>query len=364
MSSDGSPLGVYMLDVGQGDCTFIIPPLAAGEHEPAVAPILFDCADAYVAERFVANHQITRLSAVIASHLDIDHIRGLLPFLRGFFAAGNRVDRVLVALDRFADQEADHNLRALLEQVLDWADHPPHTGFSVEEPRTRDDAPLVVASGTDWRVEVVLPSYAMRERQRLNGGRDPNRVSAVVRVTRAGKAVLIGGDAPLSAWEALPDAFVPAVALRTPHHGGNVVDDPEQWPAVASLYAKVNADAAVVSVGTRNGYGHPIEPHVDALAPAIRRMLCTQITPRCHQRPEDIREDALRRAAGVEWPYRHRATRGHPSRRPDREVPCAASVVACLSEDGELELEPCAAEHAPIVDRALTPLCRRVAPVV
>jgi beta-lactamase superfamily II metal-dependent hydrolase len=63
-----------MLDVGQGDCTIVVLPAAHGEEPSA---IVFDCADAYVAERFVANHAIKRLRAVVASHLDIDHIRGV-----------------------------------------------------------------------------------------------------------------------------------------------------------------------------------------------------------------------------------------------------------------------------------------------
>jgi hypothetical protein len=46
----GEPLRVFFLDVGQGDCTFVVPPVAES------APILFDCADSYVAERFVAAH--------------------------------------------------------------------------------------------------------------------------------------------------------------------------------------------------------------------------------------------------------------------------------------------------------------------
>ena len=53
-------LGIYFLDVGQGDCTFVVPPAGEGR------PILFDCNDAYVALRFVANHGITHLAAVVA----------------------------------------------------------------------------------------------------------------------------------------------------------------------------------------------------------------------------------------------------------------------------------------------------------
>ncbi|MFO0605017.1 MAG: hypothetical protein U0324_17690 [Polyangiales bacterium] len=69
MSRDPTRLEIYRHDVGQGDCTVVIPPDGEG------APILFDCADLYVAERFCDNHGITRLAAVVVSHLDVDHIR-------------------------------------------------------------------------------------------------------------------------------------------------------------------------------------------------------------------------------------------------------------------------------------------------
>lgn len=46
MAAEGSALSVYFLDVGQGDCTFIVPPEGEGD------PIMFDCPDPYVAERY------------------------------------------------------------------------------------------------------------------------------------------------------------------------------------------------------------------------------------------------------------------------------------------------------------------------
>jgi len=85
-------LSVFFLDVGQGDCTFIVPPEGEG------APILFDCADELVASRFCTDHGITDLQAVVASHLDIDHVRGMLPFLKERFESNKRVERLLSGL--------------------------------------------------------------------------------------------------------------------------------------------------------------------------------------------------------------------------------------------------------------------------
>jgi beta-lactamase superfamily II metal-dependent hydrolase len=108
-------VGVYMLDVGQGDCTFVVGPRDA-------APVLFDCPDAYVAERFVKDHGITRLSAAIASHLDRDHVGGFLPFLHAFRAlhGPSSVEAFYVNADKKPDPELRRAAYALLEQAIEW----------------------------------------------------------------------------------------------------------------------------------------------------------------------------------------------------------------------------------------------------
>ncbi len=152
MPADASSLKVHCLDVGQGDCTFIVPPEGEGY------PILFDCADLYTAERFVANHGIESLAAVVASHLDIDHVRGLLPFLENHFSAGRRVERLVLGLDRVPRRGRNRSLQALVERALDWEQEPPHDGF-VLEPPFRTAVPLNLAAGADWSVKLVLPWY-------------------------------------------------------------------------------------------------------------------------------------------------------------------------------------------------------------
>jgi hypothetical protein len=285
--------------------------------------------------------------------------------MRTHFAAGGRVDSLLIAWDRIPAPDADVNIRTLVEQAITWGRVPPHHGFMLEDPRAQDGAPKVLASGTDWRVEIVLPTWDMRLVPPLTGERDPNRVSAVLRVERAGTAVLIGGDAPFSAWQRLERAFVPAAALRTSHHGGVVVDSDveSEWNDLSEYYATMGAHTAVISVGTNNRYGHPVARHLSALRPDRCRIVCTQMTPRCHPNPSAVRDHALARSGGVAWPYRHRAERGYPRDRPKLEVPCAGSVVAWLDSSGQLEIEPGAGDHGFVVDRAPSPKCRAVGPV-
>ena len=335
MPADPDRLGIYFLDVGQGDCTFVVPPAGQG------SPVLFDCADLYVAERFVANHEITDLQAVVASHLDIDHIRGLLPFLLNHFKAGRRVFNLIIGLDRVPRRDRSKHLRQLIAQALEWDRSPPHEDFVLREPvRYRDD-PHTLAEGPDWRIQLVLPFYGDKVGELVEGGQDPNHCSAVLRVERAGSAVLVGGDAPLGAWERLEPRLRTARAIRTPHHGGEIRHHGQNWSEFSDIYDAVKADTAVISVGSSFQYKHPKKEHAEASRRAgACRLLCTQLTPRCHPDPLDLREQALKYSTSVEWPYRHLAVPGDKNRRRREESPCAGSVVVWIDGQGRLDVVP------------------------
>ncbi|PRQ05680.1 hypothetical protein [Enhygromyxa salina] len=107
-------IGIYFLDVGQGDCSVIIPPEGEG------GAIVFDVADQYVLELFINNHEIQN-SDVIASHLDIDHIRGMLGFLRNH---ASEIDRVYLGLDRYPAPGKKHAVCGAADHA--WGQRSPH----------------------------------------------------------------------------------------------------------------------------------------------------------------------------------------------------------------------------------------------
>lgn len=334
------PLGVYFLDVGHGDCTFVVPPGGAGA-------VLFDCNDHHVADRFVLDHGITHLPAVVVSHLDVDHIRGVLPFLKGFLGRGGRVDTLYLGFDDSPVDRLTPVCAALLEQAREWE----RDGRLVLGSPTRELASKIVCSGASWSVDIVLPYYGTQFAA-LMGGEQPNRCSAVLRVTYAGVAVLIGGDAPLSSWSRLRD-LGKARIFRTPHHGGEIRDDGGGYP---DLYERVEADVSVFSVGTNNGHGHPDDDHVAA---AHRggdcRVLCTQLTPRCHERPIERLKQGLARTGEVAYAYRHHVRRSAEA----LEVPCAGSIAVTLDGGGGYSVSPARYDwHDAFVDTLDEPMCR------
>lgn len=60
---------------------------------------------------------------------------------------------------------------------------------------------------------------------------DPNVHSAVLRVEFAGRAMVVGGDAPLASWARMPVGDIRGDAVRAPHHGGALDDGgvPQGW---------------------------------------------------------------------------------------------------------------------------------------
>jgi competence protein ComEC len=352
MAPESGRLGIYVLDVGQGDCTFIIPPGGEG------GSILFDCRDPYVAERFVSNHALTHLRAVVVSHLDQDHIRGIVPFLQGHFDSGRTVESLVIGIDRPPGPDGPgREIRTLLERALYWEANPPCEGFVLED-ATRRREPLRIAGGPDWFVELVLPFHGDVMRAAGLGDADPNTCSAVMRICRARTSVLVGGDAPLSSWDRLEPALLPARAIRVPHHAGGT-ERGGRYASYEDLYRTIDAQHALISVGTNNNYGHPAPAHVAAARRGgACRVRCTQLTPRCHPSPSDLRSEALRHAAGVEWPYRHHARSGDPRRTPTQETPCAGTMAVSIDALGRLSILPRpGGAHDKLIRKVPAPLC-------
>lgn len=346
-------VAVYMLDVGQGDCTFVL------SGNPSDGAVLFDCKDPYVAERFVVDHGIQTLHAVVVSHLDADHIAGMLPFLRWYLSTGRTLGRVYAGIDRDRTSIGDTAAR-LLDALLRWNTE---KKISLEAPQRGGQPTEVMAVAKAWSASIIIPTYADIVGMRLDAGEEPNRCSVALRVVCGDTAVLVGGDAPLVSWERVAPELLSAFALRGPHHGGGIRDGSPSW-SEKDLYDRVAPQVVALSVGTCNPYGHPVEEHLRGIDPARRRLICTQITPRCHDDVPGIRAELLRSASSVTYAsYRHRAAPGDARRRPRSEAPCAGSILVELFANGDTpRVEPARPgwHDRQILDLRLTsPCCMR-----
>lgn len=263
--------------------------------------------------------------------------------------------------DRVPKRGHNEALRELVRKALAWERKPPHDGFALKAPHRDQEGPLVIASGGGWSVDLVLPFVGAVAESLLEGGDQPNGCSAVLRVTREGTSILIGGDAPLGSWERLEEGRRAAHVIRVPHHGGEIREGGKEWTRFEHLYDAVGAELAAISVGTNNGHEHPLPVHAAAAHRGHAcRLLCTQLTPRCHDEPRALRDEALAQAGGVEWPYRHRVVPGHrsKSRRPAEEVPCAGTISVSIDARGALMVLPDDRDsHAALIAQVDHPLC-------
>lgn len=317
-----TPIGMYFLDVGQGDCSLIL--------APSNNVVLVDCRSRDVAYNFCVDHDIKHLSAIVVSHLDIDHISGMVAFLEDFMADGRTVGTVFVDKDR-------PNVLKEAKALLRWLNLRCEAGRLRLRPTfTEIDQPRIIADGPDWRIQIVWPSYERHFRSYSNEQRESNTLSSIVQVHCYGRVVTIGADAPLLAWNSIvPATLLKSTVLRAPHHGGNILATPNRWGTMKGFYDEVEPTTAVFSVGTNNGDAHPLMQHIDA----ARRMgecrpMCTQLTKQCHDNPHILKSVAMKHIndARIALPYRHDEK--------TTEVPCAGTVMVRISPGGQVETYP------------------------
>lgn len=367
-------LAVFMIDVGQGDSTVVLLP---NQHV-----VVFDCADDQVLSKLLAHWDVPAIEAFVLSHLDQDHIAGALQFLKGW---SRPIRSVCLSTDR--DISATHEEAKRAKNLVDYTVAQSEDSGSQSRrwellPNSRDPRPL--AHGPGWSVRLLAPAQGQFLRQERQGAwEDANRYSSILRVEVGGNVMLIGGDAPLLSWSQLPPGERKARVFRIPHHGGALDDGgiPPGWD-VQRLYQEVGADTALISVGTNNAHGHPRESWVGPLTRGACRMLCTQVTARCHAPLETVAADgSTSRDAGeislqrerllgqpgfshwAEPQWRHLTDKRQQVRANRLEVPCAGSVVVSLHLNGEVRILPDAhGDHERVVDGWRNPLSRASSP--
>ena len=173
---------------------------------------------------------VNQLDAVLVSHRDLDHCRGLndlafyLPVREVWAAPGAAASGCVADLIR--------------RSGIGW------------RPLWRGR----VATAAGWRVEVLHPSPGVR--------RQNNDSSLVVRATAAGASILLTGDIEAGAERAilgrLPTDKLAAAVLKVAHHGSKTSTTERFVDAVAPRIA-------IISSGRDNRYGHPAEQVLERL---------------------------------------------------------------------------------------------------
>lgn len=231
LQAEGETL-VYYLDVGQGDSELI--QLSNGKN------ILIDAGTRSTAEELVGylqNLGVQKIDYLIATHPHEDHIGGMTDVVQNFEIGSIYMPKI--ADSQIPTTKVYENLLTAIGEK----------GLSI----TAAQAGSVIFEEAGARMEILAPNSAEYG--------DLNSYSIVTKLTVGEKAFLFTGDAEADSEEEMLDLgySVDADVLKLGHHGSSTSN------SMAFLEA-VSPQAAIVSCGAGNDYGHPHQEVMDRLA--------------------------------------------------------------------------------------------------
>ena len=233
-------LRVTFLDVGQGDATVL--ELPGGET------ILVDGGAAYerwdmgrmVVGPYLWDRGIRRLTHVIATHPQLDHVGGLSWIIDNFEIDhywSNGIRRTNLFYQRLHDTLEKHGLAERIAR-------------GGEEMITEGPCRLVSLNPPLVENDSTLPEFQ---------GSELNNLSVVLSLTCGKRSILLTADAEVEALTRLihHSLVETATVVKIPHHGAKSSLN-RRW------IQQLNAETAVVSAGRGNRYGHPAQAVLQA----------------------------------------------------------------------------------------------------
>ena len=332
-SSNNSELIAAFLDVGRGDATVILSPLAG-------SGILVDCpaGAAPIVADFLESTGVSSLKLVVITHSDLDHAGGVIDVITGFSGTTECLaffhDRVLET-----SPQTNSRYKVLLQSVAQlW--------------RSGGVRPLSPFAGVKLPVdEVTISVLHPSEADLLEAFAQNNRndASVVLMVEYQGQRLLLGADVQQKGWQWMKErgTDLKADVFKFPHHGA-WYDGESSLDGMLSL---VNPACVIISVGSTNGYGHPAIETLQLLQShhTKLRFVCTQATSRCHGQPEAVASQARSLLPNE--------NQGGQSYINSRSCPCAGSVMVRFSAAG-WSLSPTIEQHRRVIELFSRPQCQ------
>jgi competence protein ComEC len=326
---------LIFLDVGQGHCFL-------GVDGPTRNALVIDCptGGGKLALERLTHHRATLQTAII-SHLDLDHLGGMVELLDlvlpQYLVYNN--DRPLPE-----DVNERRKLTAILRALAGFED----VGVDLDHATTGGGV-AHVGSTLTW--VILAPSKG--ELTRAYADRKPNRASALIRVEASGFVALVPGDADAVAWDAILNRLdsdaLRADAMLIPHHGARL-EVSETQATLRRVLKTVGAAYHVVSVGFGNTYEHPDPGVLEEVARRSEaRLICTQINSTCLHKAEF----AAVRAAGACLP----ASSDGAGQR-GRRCACGGTVVFAISPERHVSVSPSSTDHQHVINALGNPRCR------
>lgn len=224
----GMDVTIQMLNVGQGDSILI----QTGEQT-----VLIDTSDLDERDKFRAELKrvgVTKIDKVILTHPHADHIGGMDVLLKEF-----QVGEVY-----------DNGMPSTSKLYIGYMKTLKSKG--IKHGKLAEGDTLDFGNGVKFTV--LSPTKAtVKEGQQQGYKHDPNNESVVGRLTYGDFSMLFTGDAEKDTEAAILKKHandIKSTILKSPHHGSHTSSSVNYLKAVAP-------EAALISCGINNDYGHP-----------------------------------------------------------------------------------------------------------
>ena len=250
--------------------------------------------------KWFQNKKETNISRIYITHEHRDHfpsLEDLVTFLDNWLKSG-KVGSICLPKQVYqqakkkvsANRAANARLRDALDQLALWEKKSIITFIEV----TRGSNPY---SQDSLEIHALHPGLLYAQDHLANTGAKDNEISVVLRVTYGDFTGLFLADiegAGLKECVDLsiekPNEFI-ANLVKIPHHGA--------WPKnsddLQKLLETINAEIAVLSVGSTNRYGHVVPELFNLLinlqnddSKQLKQFVCTEVTRTCVHLASDI----------------------------------------------------------------------------
>lgn len=280
------------LPVGNADSIIIYP--------DGGSAVVIDLHKIPLLRKWFQNRKETNISRIYITHEHRDHfpsLEDLVTFLDNWLKSG-KVGSICLPYQVYqqakkkvaANRAANKRLEDALDQLARWEKKSIITFIEV----TRGSNPY---SQDSLEIHALHPGLLYAQDHLANTGGKDNEISVVLRVNYGDFTALFLADIEGTGLKecvdlsiANPNEFI-ANIVKIPHHGA--------WPKnsddLQKLLETINAEIAVLSVGSTNGHGHVVPELFNLLitlqnddSKQLKQFVCTEVTRTCVHSASDI----------------------------------------------------------------------------
>lgn len=278
------------LSVGNADSIVVSP-----DDGPSV---VIDIPKPRIVSDFLKDRKNFSIGSIYITHTHRDHFAPLssfVAFLENWLRLPGSVENVFIAQDAYIDAFKEleklktaqpkkyKELHHALERLREWRVRTINFQYPNQSLKPSYDSPNLA-------VYVIHPELLFAAKHLAKFKRRQNERSIVLKITYRGFAAILladvekeGLDDILELYSLMPE-MLHADLVKIPHHGA--------WPTNSSsletLLRVVNARLAILSVGSKNAYGHVVPALFQLLNrlvadPSVRmdKYICTEVTRTC-----------------------------------------------------------------------------------